>query len=106
MSRLPYRLITIGEEEVPLAAAPGREYYGLTVAVMLAALVILLTVFYIIFCGRYRRRIRELEPEGQRYQGWNLRRLKETIAEIEAEKTDNIEDLELDMTLLMRTRER
>ena len=88
-----YNLVVIEAEEVPLAASSGSEYFWLTVVVMVLVAAVALLAIYLIRCNGYRKRIRELNPGGKSDQGWVLRKLKESIAELEAKKVEeNFED--------------
>lgn len=88
-----YSLEVIGEEQVPLAGAPQTGYYLATISVMVLVAVALLLAIYLVRCWSYRRRIRELDPKGNAFCGWSVRRLKETIKELESMRiTENFED--------------
>ena len=59
-----------------------------------AAVVIVLTAgiaCYVIRCVRWRRRIEEVKEGQSVYWGWNLKRLKETVRELEYEKVSRME---------------
>lgn len=80
-----YQLIVIENEQIPLAAGPvtaGGSFW-LTLAVMLAVLVLLSLWFYLTRCRGYRKRIRQLDPGGREYRGWNVMRLERTVTELE-----------------------
>lgn len=85
MMRQDYQLIVIENEKVPLAAGPGTADSGfwLILAVMLAVVVLLSLWFYLTRCRGYRKRIRELDPGGGEYRGWNVIRLERTVTELE-----------------------
>lgn len=87
---MEYQITKIEEEKVPLAAAPVDEYYGITVAVMVAAALALTAVIYLFLCRNCRKRIRELRGEDKCYCGWNLWHLKETVSEMELQKAEKI----------------
>lgn len=91
MEKIQYRIITINEERIPLADGTPMEYFGGTIAVMLFILVLFAGIMYILSCNKYRKRIGQLDMEGRAYKGWNLGRLKETVVEIEMDKTRDIE---------------
>ena len=80
-----YQLIVIESEKVPLAAGPGMadSNFWFTLAVMLAVVVLLSLWFYLTRCRGYRKRIMELDPGGGGYRGWNVRRLEQTVTELE-----------------------
>ena len=46
---------------------------------------------YVIHCVRWRRRIAEVREGQPVYWGWNLKRLKETVRELEYEKVSRME---------------
>lgn len=80
-----YQLIVIENEQVPLAAGPvtaGTSFW-LALAVILAVVVLLSLWNYLVCCRDYRKRIRELDPGGGEYRGWNVRRLERTVDELE-----------------------
>lgn len=80
-----YQLIVIESEKVPLAAGPvmADSNFWFTLTAMFAVVVLLSLWFYLIRCRGYRKRIRELDPGGGEYLGWNMRRLERTVAELE-----------------------
>lgn len=80
-----YRLIVIGQEEVPLAAGPPGmtdNLFWMTLAVMLATIAAVCVWRYLTRCWAYRKRIRELDTGGGAYLGWNIRRLELTVEEL------------------------
>lgn len=81
-----YRLIVIEQEMVPMASGPGMTdnlfLFRATLAVMLAAIAVLCMWGYLTRCRAYRKRIRELDPGGGAYLGWNIRRLERTVEEL------------------------
>ncbi len=46
---------------------------------------------YMTLCARWRRRIAEVREEQQVYLGWNLKKLKETVRELEYVKVARME---------------
>ena len=80
-----YQLIVIENEKVPLAAASGMAdgSFWLTLALMLVVVALAALWFYLMRCRSYRKRISVLDPEGEEYRGWNMRRLEQTVAELE-----------------------
>ena len=86
--QLNYSLVVLEDEKTPLAASPGTDYLWPTLAVMALAAVCLILAIYLIRCSGYRRRIRELNTVGAAYLGWALSKLKETVAELEAERVE------------------
>lgn len=48
-------------------------------------------VYYVRRCIRWQSRIREIGGEQNIYQGWNLKRLKETAKDLEYERVDRME---------------
>ena len=79
-----YSLIVIEQEKVPLAAAPTmtNSLFWVTLAVMLAVTAAICMWVYLKRCWDYRKRIRELDPGGGVYLGWNIRRLEWTVEEL------------------------
>lgn len=81
-----YRLIVIEQEKVPMASGPGMidnlYLFWATLAVMLAAITFFCIWNYLTRCRVYRKRIRELDPGGRVYLGWNIRRLAHTVEEL------------------------
>lgn len=82
-----YRLIIIEEEEVPLASgvmSAGNPFFLPTIAMMVAVLLGILVGMYYFRCKSYRQWIIALRgKENHEKMGWNLRRLKEEVAETE-----------------------
>ena len=87
MASQGYQLIVIenGSEKVPLAAGPvmADSNFWFTLAVMFAVVVLFSLWLYLMRCRGYRKRIRELDPGGGEYRGWNVVRLERTVAELE-----------------------
>lgn len=46
---------------------------------------------YVTLCARWRRRIAEVREEQPVYLGWNLKKLKETVRELEYDKVSRME---------------
>ena len=46
---------------------------------------------YVWLCVRWRRRIGEIREEQPVYLGWNLKKLKETVRELEYDKVSRME---------------
>lgn len=86
--QLNYSIVTLEDEETPLAAGPGTDYLWLTLAVMVLVAVCVILAIYLIRCSGYRKRIRELNTDGSAYLGWSFSKLKETVAELEAERVE------------------
>ena len=85
---LIYSLTVIEEEETPLADGSlfdKSRFFPVTMAVMAVLFVGMLISLYYFRCLKYRKRIRELGGERVPHSGWNLKRLKETVTEIEWE---------------------
>lgn len=82
-----YQLIVIESEseQIPLAAGPvmAANNFWLVLIVMFAVVVLLSVWFYLTRCRGYRKRIMELDPGGGGYRGWNVRRLEQTVTELE-----------------------
>lgn len=85
MMQQDYQLIVIEQEKVPLAATPNvvNSDYWLTFAMMFTAVVLIFLWFYLTRCWSYQKRIRELDPGGTEYRGWNMSQLKRTMEELE-----------------------
>ncbi len=64
--------------------------FGLTAAGTIALLVTGI-VCYVSLCVRWRRRIAEVREGQPVYLGWNLKKLKETVRELEYEKVSRME---------------
>lgn len=79
-----YNLIVIEQEKVPLAATPTMtsSSFWVTLAVMLTFVAVICMWGYLKKCQSYRKRIRELDPGGGAYLGWNIRRLELTVDEL------------------------
>lgn len=79
-----YSLIVIEQEKVPLAAGPDMadNRIWMTLAVMLIAFAAICVWGYLRRCRDYRKRIRELDPGGGAYLGWNIRKLELTVDEL------------------------
>ena len=80
-----YQLIVIENDNVLLAAGHGMADIGfwLALAVALAIVALASVCFYLTRCRGYRKRIRELDLCGGEYRGWNVRRLEDTVTELE-----------------------
>ena len=80
-----YQLIVIGNPKVLLTAGSGtvNGSFWLTLAVMLAVVIFIALWFYLTRCRSCRKRIRELNPGGRAYRGWNVRRLEQTVTELD-----------------------
>lgn len=46
--------------------------------------------YYVICCMRWRNRIVEIQEGQDVYLGWNLKRLKETVTDLEYERVDQM----------------
>lgn len=88
-----YTLIRIEDEQVPLGLLPrnANQYFGPVAGVVLAMLLVCVCAAYLMTCRRYRTRIGQLDRERKRYCGWMLRRLRETVEELELEETAYME---------------
>lgn len=88
-----YTLIRIEDEQVPLGLLPGdaNQYFGPVAGVVIAMLLACVCAAYLMACQRYRTRIGQLDREHERYCGWTLRRLRETVEELELEETAYME---------------
>lgn len=86
-----YRIVQIEDEATPLAqTAPAAQsvYYGDTVVGMLGIGILLLIAVYIILCGKYRKRIKELGENVR--PGWNWWKLRKQATELEDQKAEGI----------------
>ena len=92
IQELGYTLTVIEEDKVPLAPGnPGGPPHLLPVmtAIMALGILVMLTGSYLIRCRQYQQRIRQLGGiRTQIYCGFSLRRLKSSLAELEAELLD------------------
>lgn len=91
LQNLSYKLIVIEDEDVPLSpdAPGGTRFFPLTLSLMAVIIVGTLVSIYYFRCRQYQKRISELSENNEStYSGWNLKRLKETILELEMEKVD------------------
>lgn len=63
--------------------------------ICLCFIVILIVVagaaYYMMCCMRWRNRIVEIRDGRTVYLGWNLKRLKETVTDLEYERVDRME---------------
>lgn len=64
--------------------------FGLAAAALIMALAAGLAC-YVTLCVRWRRRIAEVKEEQPVYLGWNLKKLKETVRELEYDKVSRME---------------
>ena len=67
-----------------------RICYGLAVMALAAALTAGVAR-YVTLCARWRRRIAEVKEGQPVYLGWNLKKLKETVRELEYAKVSRME---------------
>ncbi len=88
LSTASYRLVVIGEEEVPLAAEAGTKSYWQMAAGLVLSALLLAAISYLLLCRSLRRRIRKLEPAEKVYCGWNRGRLERTVRELEAREAE------------------
>ena len=80
-----YQLSVIENDGILRSTGHGMAYRGfwLALVVALAVAALVSVYFYLTRCRGYRKRIRELDLGGGEYRGWNVRRLEETVAELE-----------------------
>lgn len=87
LNETEYNLIIVEEEAVPLAAGDivvGNHLVPITLLVMGLLFIITISLSYCSKCRQYRRRIQMLCRDGVLIQtGWNLKRLRETVCELE-----------------------
>ena len=84
-----YQLIIIENEKGLLTTGSGMAYgsFLLTLAIMLAAVLLVSLWFYLMRCRSCRKRLRELNPDGRERRGWNVVRLEQEIEELELDMT-------------------
>ena len=87
-----YTLVEIEEEMTPLAAGPAdaKFAFGVVLAIMGCMLVIGMAMIYVISCCKCRNRIQQLQNSSGKVNGWNLRRLRDTIIDMELQQTEEI----------------
>lgn len=85
-----YYLTEIRDEAVPLASGNSSPFYVVTVIIMIIAILLLVLCIYLLACRKYRKRMVSLEAPKEIYHGWNLRRLRETVEELELKKAENL----------------
>lgn len=77
-----YRITEIREEPTALAAGVQHNtYYGDMIMGMVGIALLFVVLAYILLCVFYRRRARLLADTGK--LGWNLWKLKKTVADLE-----------------------
>lgn len=86
LRQVEYKLTTIEDETVPLHAELKKEYFLMTLLTMFLLLIFFSVLFYLISCNKYRRRIRQLYSSKNVYRGWNYKKLKQAILELENQK--------------------
>jgi len=87
-----YTLVEIEEEATPLAAGPADTTlaFAVILVIMGCMLVLGMTMIYFISCYKCRARILQLQNEEGKVSGWNLRKLRDTIIDIELQQTEQI----------------
>ena len=87
-----YTLVEIEEEMTPLASGPAdaKFAFGVVLVIMGCLLVLGMSVIYFISCYKCRARISQLQSNGGRAAGWNLRRLRDTIIDMELQQAEEI----------------
>lgn len=87
-----YTLVEIEEEATPLAAGPADATFAFAVVLVIMGcmLVLGMTMIYFISCYKCRTRILHLQNNEGKVSGWNLRRLRDTIIDIELQQTEQI----------------
>lgn len=87
-----YTLVEIEEEMTPLAASPAdaKFAFGVILTIMGCMLVIGMAMIYVISCYKCRARIQQLQNNGGKVSGWNLRRLRDAIIDMELQQAEEI----------------
>lgn len=92
IQNLNYKLTVIEDEDVPLSpvGSGGTRFLPITLSLMVAIMLCTLVSIYYFRCRQYQKRILELDEDGMKsYSGWNLKKLKEAILEMEMEKVED-----------------
>jgi len=86
-----YTLVEIEEEMTPLAPGPAdaKFAFGIVLVIMGCMLVIGMAMIYAISCYKCRARIQQLQ-NGGKVSGWNLRRLRDVIIDMELQQAEEI----------------
>ncbi len=87
-----YTLVEIEEEATPLAAGPADATIAFSIILVITGcmLVLGMAMIYFISCYKCRARILQLQNNEGKVSGWNLRRLRDTIIDIELQQTEQI----------------
>ena len=85
-----YHITQIVEEKVPLSGGAGAPYYWIMVGTLIVLMSILLVIGYIAWCMQYRRRVIELQGGSREHIGWNYRKLRMRINELEIQRAEEM----------------
>jgi len=89
---IEYTIVRIDDQPIPLAASPGTEFLPVVIAVMLLVVLLCGLIGYLSACQKLRSRIRKLGEDETPYCGWKYCRLKETVAQLEMQRTEPMVD--------------
>ncbi len=85
-----YTIIRIEDEETPLALISGNTFLTYTLMILGILAVLLGIVRYMIECHRLQTRIHKLDEADVAYRGYKISRLRDTLADLEMKKLDEI----------------
>lgn len=88
---MDYTIIQIEEEQIPLTATMGNNFFGMAMIILLILFVAFMLIMYLSCCRRYQSRIRQLDNTGLAYGGYRIAELKKTITELEMVKLAELE---------------
>lgn len=87
-----YTLVEIEEEATPLAPGISNTTmaFGAVLVLMGCVLTIGMALVYMGSCYKCKRRIKQLQDNQGGVRGWNLRRLRDTVTDMELQQTEQI----------------
>lgn len=87
-----YTLVEIEEEATPLAPGISNTTlaFGAVFVLMGCILAVGMALVYIGSCYKCRLRIKQLQKNQGSVRGWNLRRLRDTVTDMELQQTEQI----------------
>ncbi len=92
--KMGYDIIQIEDDKIPLAG-DLKNFYDITSYLVPVILIIIfigvLITLYILSCRRYQASIKKLDENKTSYCGYRRNRLKETLAELEMKRLDELE---------------